>query len=165
MATEPIPIPFDWASSLAAQKRWGANCGPHAISSACNIPLEKLEGALHPFPGWMGPQHVERALGKINRNFIKAARLYTKEIHPGISRIQFRGPWLKPNQPPEEAYKHTHWVSCRRGHVHDTLFKEWLGIWVPIPEWKARMEAYAQKEYAGWHITHWYRILKTNHTS
>lgn len=154
------PIPFTREQSLVAHQTWGANCGPHAIATACNVPLERLEQTLHPFPGWMGPSQMEKALLKVGRKYIRSTNLYTKNIQPGISRIQFHGPWLKPNRPPAEAYKHTHWVTCRKGHVHDTIFEDALATWIPISEWRERMELFAEKEYAGWHITHWYRILK-----
>lgn len=146
---------FTKEESIKAHHDWKANCGPHAIAAACHITLRQVEAKVAPFPGWMGPTQLEKALKRLQCHFIKHGHLYTKEAKPGILRIQWRGPWKA-----TEAYKHTHWVACSHGHIHDTRREDWLGKWTPFQEWKTKTEAFAAKNYKGWHFTHWYQLLR-----
>lgn len=155
-----VPLRFTKQESLNAQKAWGANCGPHALAAACEVDLKTVEKAVAPFKGWMSPSQMEGALNRLGRHFQKNGNLFTKEPKAGILRVQWHGPWLK-NPNPAASYKHTHWVACRQGHIHDTVIDGAWGQWMPIKDWIPKMESYSKREYAGWHFTHWFRLQKT----
>lgn len=172
----PPELNYNAADSQRAWDEWGANCGPHSIAAACGISLESVKNALLSFPGWMSPRHLKETLlrlkwvrrdefvgPKSHIDFVwKKQRDAARVIHPGnrmIARIQWEGEWLNSGEPPNLAYRETHWVAIRDGYVLDTVI---CAIqWVEKADWLERFDDFCKKEdYYGWHFTDFLHLQK-----
>jgi hypothetical protein len=153
------PLFFDEAASLAAHEQWKANCGPHALASACGQTLERIREALldfHERP-WTTPTRIKEALVNLGQDYREDRALRTRLLPArGIARIQWEGRWLKAGVPRRVAYGYTHWVGIREGHVFDTISPAFG--WVPLDLWASQTDLFAQDQFEGWHVTHHYHL-------
>lgn len=117
MTRLPIPPDFD-----AAEREWGASCGPYAMAAMLGKTLAEVRPLLGAFKGYMNARHMLAALDAAGR----PGKLVTVEPSwrgTGLVRIQFEGPWTKPGVPVAAALKHTHWIGSCEGSVVDVNFE------------------------------------------
>lgn len=150
ISAPPPALAFSRADSDAANEAWGANCGPHSLAAALGLTLAQVRPHLGAFRGWMSPTMIARALASLGAPYRLRQGLRTSTLCPGISRVQWEGPWLDPGVPPAAAYAHTHWVAHVGGWVLCSVVDP--SGWVAIADWGNAL----RRENRRWHITHHY---------
>jgi hypothetical protein len=138
------------------QSYYNAVCGQHSIAAATGHNLVTVCNAVGHRKGWMNPTMVRDTLTQLlGECRVAVAVPQSQNLRPGVNRIQFKGPWLDSGRPPQDAYRHTHYVAMRNGHVLDTLVqpKQWLSL----REWTLSLQGHI--EYVdGWFITHHFLV-------
>lgn len=161
------PLPFTAAESSAAHDDWNASCGHHSLAAACGVSLEAVRRALPVLTrGWMNPTMIGQTLTALRRGFSLQRQQFGtapfEQRGPCIYRIQFEGSWLNPEVPATVAYRYTHYIAVKDGHVLDTAL-EVDPLWIPWNTWFPRASAEypaTVKRCTGWHFTHLWLLSK-----
>lgn len=144
-------LPFTAAQVDTAYEEWGFNCGPGALCAVLSLTPDQLRPHLVEFEQkrFMNPTHVFSVLRRLDiRHRLtykgdEPSIRYSRFPRYGLVRVQFDGPWTKPDVPIAARYKHTHWISVQRDQlggivVFDVNAMEWGG-WLPWTEWEEKV--------------------------
>jgi hypothetical protein len=148
---------FEPPDVIEAHDEWTAKCGPCAFAAVLGLTLAQ---ARQHFPGvterggWVNPTHMQSALRSAGRRFTVYHGTAVPVPAASLVFVQFTGPWTAPEANPRWAYRHTHWVACRR----DASCRVWVydvnaSGWVSSLDWirhVARELIAARKRADGW---------------
>lgn len=142
-ATQPnvYSFPFDEDESRSAYEQWGANCGPNALAFATCRKLSDVRRHMKDFDKkrYTNPCMMKEAL-----NSMRVAVLSTRQCaFPGglpdqgicLVRIQFLGPWMKPEVNPKWRYRQTHWIAAWKVGASICVFDVNCGI-IRYDQWE-----------------------------
>lgn len=167
--------PFTFEEACAASDEWGFNCGPAAVSAVCGISLTDLRPHLGGFEEkrYTNPTLMAEILLNAGVKVLDFVRLNWKlEMErtgrkpwprQGLARIQWEGPWMRPEVPMQARYRHTHWVGVRTldsgGMFIFDINAMSVGGWITAGEWEGELAPWLIKECCPkgngkWHITH-----------
>lgn len=163
---------FTFDELARANGGWGCNCGPAALAAMTGIQLYLAGQSLHGFmeKGFTNPTMMAQALMDLEicfrlEKFAGRERLSVREISSlrrGLIRIQFDGPWCRPEVPKAAAYKHTHWIGAMfYGGVYHIFDVNADSLWETAEQWEAKTvcELMAEeKRCTGWFVTHRYEL-------
>ncbi|WP_422928633.1 hypothetical protein [Singulisphaera sp. PoT] len=132
------PLRFSEADIDAANRSWGCNCGPAALSACVGFTLDEVRPHLGDFErrGYMNAAMMQAAVG--HAGFcIKPARPGWAWPEHGLARIQFGGPWTQPGANPKWASVHTHWVASKRpsAGIEGAWVYDVNGGWITFEDW------------------------------
>jgi hypothetical protein len=151
-----------------AWNEWGCNCGPVAIAAALGKSLDEVRPHMGDFESkrYTNPTLMWATLRSLGVYFSFSGGHLGTECWPsfGLARIQWEGPWTKPNVPARARYRHTHWVGVNgRDRRNIGIFDvNALGNgsgWCHVADWKSVIVPWILKECVPkadgkWHITH-----------
>lgn len=154
---------FTMEDAERAYEEWGANCGPGALAAICGKTLEDVRPHIPLFAErrYTNPSMMFEALRNLARDWVPRA---DKEWPSwGLVRVQWEGPWTKPNVPMRARYRYTHWIgACARDRKNIGVFdincmNNGTG-WVSLSLWATEIVPWLTKQYpradGKWHITH-----------
>ncbi len=164
--------PFSEQELLEAYRAWGCNCGPAALAAMLSLKPNNVRGCLPGFDQkrYTNPTMMGEALKRLGVKMEPAGDAQ-KLTHYGICRIQWEGPWTRPEANPRWAYTRTHWIGAM---VHP-LQPGWPGEsqwvydvnagWQTINEWEHTAVPEIISEYkgatGGWWPTHRWELIFT----
>ena len=149
------------ADADIAADTWGFNCGPGALCGITGLSPAELRPFLGDFEqrGYMNPTLMRETLRRLGVIFqwrvipihkvhdagsVDECRSMAAATAPafGLCRVQWGGPWCKPNVPMAARYSQTHWIAVarhpRRGlgvfDVNNNTDDDEIG-WTPFEEW------------------------------
>jgi len=108
-----IPPRFTVAEADSAYEEWGCNCGPTAIAAIMGLTLDELRPHLGDFERkrYTNPTLMWEILDRLGADW--------RRVNPpaglptyGLARVQWEGPWTKPDVPMRARYRHTHWIGA-----------------------------------------------------
>lgn len=134
IASTPPPLKFTETDAARAYHEWRCNCGPSALAACLGWTLDQVRPHLADFEtrGTMNPTQMIAAL--ISAGFARKDAP-SWPMH-GLVRIQWGGPWLKPEVPKAAAYQHTHWVASKRDDRECWVY-DINGGWTTFDAWEA----------------------------
>lgn len=168
-------MPFTEAEALAANKNWGANCGPQALAFALQCKLDRAYNLISGFAAkrYMNPTMMSNAIYQAGRTF-KSIPVPKRnaggglDIEPmfdariAIVRIQFTGPWTKAGANPKWGYRFTHWIATWHEREVPLVFDCNCGI-EAVSTWEIevvpRITESIENADGGWFPTHIWRLL------
>lgn len=130
----PMSSPFSQEDFLAANREWGANCGPAALAFALNVPINSVRGAIPRFESvkYTSPSMMKSALNHLGVAFDRVMHAghecptptdVCDSEHIALVRVLWCGPWDQPGMNPRWAYQYTHWIAA---------WCEWRGDAMPL---------------------------------
>lgn len=146
---------FSVAEAEGAGDEWGLNCGPGALCGVLGLRPEQVRPHMQDFEqkGYSNPTLMFAALRSLKVDYgcqsaPHGAMLEWPKL--GLVRIQWGGPWMRPEVPMRARYRQTHWVGSWRGEggavqVYDINAAEWGG-WVPLAGWTRHVVPWLLKE-------------------
>ena len=157
------PPPFSIGDLDRANDEWGCNCGPAALAAIMMMTLEQVCPHLGDFErkGYTNPTLMLDALRSIGRPWRRIASEWPEH---GLVRIQWHGPWMRPEVPIRARYRHSHWIAAatdpRRGEgVFDINAMGNGSGWARRSDWSSVIvpwiiEQAVPRGDGGWSITH-----------
>jgi hypothetical protein len=170
-ATQPIAPRFTLADADRAHDEWGANCGPGALAAIMGMTLDEVRPHLIGFDykRYTNPTMMFDALKSIGAKYRSAALGYALTPDDfigwpryGLVRIQWEGPWTRPEVPMRARYRYTHWVGGQGGRSSYGVFdincmNNGTG-WCSLQDWTRVIAPHLISQYprasGKWHITH-----------
>jgi len=172
---------FDRDVAQAAADEWGFNCGPGALCAVLRKTPEQIRPHLLDFEkkGYTNPKLMADILhglevpfrrvmgpGQVGRHGFQTPR------YPafGLVKIQWEGPWTKPQVPVRAAYRHTHWIGYQGEQLKPPNKRMVFDInaicdggWIPWYEWQDALVPWLLKRVepkatGGWWPTHCWEI-------
>jgi len=151
------PIRFTVDEAQAAGDAWGFNCGPGALCALLNMTPAEMRPHLGDFErkGYIGPTSMRQILDGMH---IAYWWQVVPETYPPVNlwpdnsliRVQWAGPWTKPQVPMVARYGHTHWIACRHvGTAENEVFDinaTCAGGWMPVSEWTEQLVPWLLKQ-------------------
>jgi hypothetical protein len=165
--SKPV-LKFTADDAVRASDEWGANCGPAALAAVLGKSIDDVRLMIPCFDvkHYTNPTMMIAALRASGRRF---HRVPHDEYLPmwGVLRIQWGGPWMRPEVPERARYGYTHWIAvsnCADG-------SEWafdincisVGGWVTWREWCDVTVPYiirngVPRGDGSWSITHAFEV-------
>lgn len=122
---------FSETDMQQAHNEWGCNCGPSALAFALQRPLDYVRRAMalvgFDDKRYTSPSMMKEALKFLDVSFQELkvparASDGTLDTEPmfqaalqghivSLVRVQWTGPWTKPDANPKWAYRQTHWIA------------------------------------------------------
>lgn len=168
---------FSKTAMYEAGEKWGCNCGPTALAFALQKDLDFIRPAMVRIgfddKRYTSPTMMKKALEYLNVRFQQLTvparasdgSFETEPMFPTVRyghilslvRIQWTGPWTKPDANPKWAYRQTHWIAtfddwgktmvfdCNEGIVS---FDYWQDLTVPF------ITSHVPRADGGWFPTH-----------
>lgn len=171
---DPPRLRFTLQDGERASGGWGANCGPGAIAAVLGLTLDEVRPHLGDFEAkrYTNPTLMLATLKSLGALF-EVTQLgrsprggkVTFVGWPifGLARIQWEGPWTRPEVPIRARYRFTHWVGVARRDVNDVGIFDIncmaSGGWVRVEDWASVIVPYilencVPRADGNWHITH-----------
>ena len=149
---------FDESEMRQAHDEWGCNCGPSALAFALRKSLDDVQPVMMRVgfhdKRYTSPSMMKKALEYLDVSFQQQkvssdAMFDTEPMFQAalqghilsLVRIQWTGPWTKPDANPKWAYRQTHWIATwydlGRNMVFDCnggilSFEQWQENIVPL---------------------------------
>jgi hypothetical protein len=150
---------------------WGSNCGPGAIAAIMGMTLDELRPYLGDFERkhYTNPTLMRETLERLGRPYRYLKHPLTWPQY-GLARIQWHGPWMRPEVPMRARYRHTHWVGAwstvTRGISIFDINAINSGGWVSLENWTEKIVPWLLSEAVPradgqWSITHAIEIEPT----
>lgn len=143
--TERPALRFGKAEAEAAAEAWGFNCGPGALCAVLGKTPDELRPHLGGFEvkGYTNPSlmfEVLRGLQVRHRQVFRsdAPKQEQLQLHLGLMRVQWDGPWTRPGVPMAARYRKTHWVAVCGDQVFDVNALS-AGGWISWDLWSTRL--------------------------
>lgn len=173
-SSSPPPLRLTEESVDLAYEEWGFNCGPGAICAVLGLTPGELRPNLGDFEqrGYTNPTLMFSTLRRLGVEFsttqISVGPMGAVDaVWPsfGLARVQWGGPWTRPNVPMAARYRYTHWVaSCRSARntkapigIFDVNCVN-SGGWVALEDWKNVIVPELTSTYpradGSWWLTH-----------
>lgn len=176
--------PYERKEIDSAAEEWGLNCGPAALCTMLSLhpndvrpfipdfekkrftsPTMMKEALLSLSIGWREalPSEVWMMVNERNKPIYPVhSQLRTETFPPyGLVRIQFEGPWLKPEVPIKARYCFTHWVGAMVFENQLYIFDVNSG-WTSYGTWRdetmVALCASVKRCTGGWHCTHRWQL-------
>lgn len=110
-------LAFTEKDFVAAYREWGCNCGPSALAAITGLTLAGVRPHMGDFEskGYTNPTLMFAALRNLGIRFGVQRPQSQVFADFGLVRVQWAGPWLAPDVPPQAAYRKTHWIATARG--------------------------------------------------
>jgi len=157
---------YDVDEAQTAWETWRFNCGPGALTGVLGCTPEQIRPCMREFErkGYTNPRLMFAVLRGIGVAYKSLSEKNWPEF--GLSRVQWTGPWTKPDVPKRKAYRHTHWVAsrkCQHGNWYIFDFNcICAGGWVKKDIWEEQvvpwlLENCGEKKQGadgGWFLTH-----------
>lgn len=153
----------EWHIDQAAEE-WRFSCGPAALCAILSLTPEEVRPHLVGFKGWMAPTAMYQALRSLKTEVAVTQRhgdvLGTHFPSRGIARVQWLGPWMRPEVPVPARYKHTHWVASWKsfsGDSHHIYDINNLTGWQTYFSWRTQTVPWLLEQVKradGWCVTH-----------
>lgn len=158
-----------------ADATWGFNCGPGALCAVLGLAPAVLRPHLGDFEsrGYMSPTGMAAALREIGVTYRQTYRgdgpvtRWPPAPDLALVRVQFDGPWTRPEVPKQARYWHTHWIGVHRlpgqsvAEVFDVNALD-RGGWLPWNEWAGEvvplLAVADPKRNGGWWPTHIWEV-------
>lgn len=151
-----------------ANTEWGANCGPGAIAAVCGLTLDELRPHMGDFESkhYTNPTLMWEVLRNIGVRFSYRGGQFGKSNWPrfGLCRVQWTGPWTRPDVPARAAYRHTHWIGAARDAakgvaVFDINMMANGSGWASLGDWSSSLVPWLLEECepradGDWYLTH-----------
>lgn len=170
-----------FAEAKETYDKWGANCGPGALSAITGASYDRVRGAMVGFEakGYTNPSMMFSALENLNVKFrSRRAENFTINLDNlqdplpcglGLIRVQWEGPWMNSGVPLRARYRFTHWIGCQKGYLvfdinatNDEQPDGWSG-WLPFKAWSIHIVPSILLNYpksnGKWHFTHVVELL------
>lgn len=156
-------MPFTLADADAAYESWGCNCGPSALAAMLGMSLDEVRPHLIGFDAkrYTNPTMMFDALQSIGRPWRKVGAAWPRY---GLARIQWHGPWMRPEVPIRARYRQTHWVGSwiteTRGHGIWDINAMGNGTgWCARADWERELVPHILREAVPradgqWSVTH-----------
>lgn len=162
----PLPTRFTIEDAHRANDEWGANCGPGALAAILGLTLDQVRPHIPGFEAkrYTNTKMMVAALKSLGARFTTQVHSPSTWLWPryGLARVQWDGPWMKPNVPERARAGKTHWIgACMRGRndvgIFDincinngsgwVSFADWNGILVPV------LTKAIKRASGDWHVT------------
>lgn len=154
---------------IAANIRWGFNCGPAAIAAIFGMTIEEVRPYLGDFEskGYTNPTLMFSIIKSIADEWeIVKPAAFPKY---GLARIQWHGPWMNEGVPIRARYRQSHWVGvCQKtssdiGIFDANAMANGTG-WISLKNWQTvvvpMITSEIKKADGKWSITHGIEITK-----
>lgn len=175
-------ILFDLNDAQQAANTWRFNCGPGALCAVLGMRPEELRQHMGDFErkGYTNPTLMFDVLKrlKVPHELVYRGDKPHGAIGPmmccppfGLIRVQWSGPWTKPEVPMAARYRHTHWIARRRNAAGGTEIFDvnatCAGGWISWKEWSGQVVPWLLKEVVPksdgtWWVTHAIAIPNLN---
>lgn len=174
-ALAPPAQRFTVAEAEAASDAWLFNCGPGALCGVLELSPEQVRPHLQDFEqkGYSNPTLMFAALRSLGVDYgvqssTRGAMLEWPKL--GLVRVQWGGPWMKPEVPLRARYRQTHWVGSWKRPIdgqiwiYDINAAEWGG-WLPLSAWKDHVVPWLLQECVPrndgtWLMTHAIEVIR-----
>lgn len=168
-APRDVALPAPWislAQADAAEREWGANCGPGALAGILGLTLEEVRPHMGDFEekGYTNPTLMYAALDSLGVDWRKIGKSWPRY---GLVRVGWEGPWTDSGSWMAAA-RHTHWIGTalvggRRGVFDINCVTNGSG-WVSLEDWEDEIAPWLIGQYAKangrWHIANGIEILR-----
>ncbi len=108
--------PYDEHESYKAYQEWGCNCGPSALATMINLKPDDVRPHIKGFDEkkYTSPTMMKDAIASLGLGFVQSGVTLDPPPYPfyGVIRIQWDGPWCRPEVPKRVAYRYTHWIGA-----------------------------------------------------
>lgn len=158
-----------------AATSWGFNCGPAALCACLGMTPEQLRPHLLDFEErkYTSPSMMNAILDRLRAPYkLSSVPVGSRQAaFFGLVRVQFSGPWMRPEVPVAAQYKHTHWVASQfyggQCWIFDiNAFYMAMGEragWVPALQWSHQLlpnllRVAVPRADGKWWFTHLYEI-------
>lgn len=166
---DPKLLRFRFSETDADQAfdSWGCNCGPAAFAAICDLTLEEARTYLEGFDQkrYTNPTMMADALNSTGIIWRRRKDLMWPNF--GLVRIQWHGPWMKPEVPMRARYRYTHWIGAARGNVDIGVFDVNClnsGGWVALSDWTKTIAPYLTaaipRADGEWSVTHSFEVIR-----
>jgi len=155
--------PFTVEDIDRANDEWGCNCGPAAIAAILMMTPDQVRPHMGDFERkrYTNPQLMFEALNSIGKPWRSSPAAWPAY---GLVRIQWHGPWMRPEVPIRARYRQTHWIAAatddRLGDgVYDINAMANGTGWTQRRQWESVVapwivENCVPRGDGGWSITH-----------
>jgi len=156
---------------IAANIRWGFNCGPAAIAAIFGMKIDELRPHLGDFEkkGYTNPTLMFSILNSIKSGW----ELLNPTAFPkyGLARIQWHGPWMDEGVPIRVRYRQTHWVGVFQESANNIGIFDINSLnngtgWISFEDWKYDLVPFItkgiKKANGEWSVTHGIEVSITN---
>lgn len=141
-------VRFTSEDARRAGDEWGFNCGSAALCAVLDMTPEEIRPHMLDFES-RGHTTPTLMLDILKHLQIQYRQIYRSDnpsgvvaLDYGLMRVQWGGPWTKPNVPMRARYRHTHWVGVRYSDSKREVFDVnamCAGGWLPWLEWAGQM--------------------------
>jgi hypothetical protein len=144
-------VRFTLSDAEDAAASFGFNCGPAALCAVLNLTPTELRPHLLDFEqkGHTNPSlmaNILRGLGvQFRQSYRGDAPAPMPAVQFGLVRVQWAGPWTRPNVPMRVRYRQTHWIAVAGNEVFD-VNAMCVGGWLPFAEWAEQLVPWLIKE-------------------
>lgn len=185
-------VRFTVDDAQKASDEWGFNCGPGALCAVLGMTPDEIRPHLGDFESkrYTNPTLMASILRNLGVRFYRyyearsnftpdvpdnSGRCWgTNPIYPtfGLVRVQWGGPWTKPDVPVQVRYRHTHWIAVRKVDTDDETRREAFDVnaiceggWLPWSEWADQLVPWLLKQAepkgdGRWWMTHGWEIVR-----
>jgi hypothetical protein len=136
--------PFTQAEANRATDEWGFNCGPAALAALLQKTSEEVRPLLGDFEAkrYMSPAMMRAALKRVPSEFKVRGTLQTESPGPawpqfGLVRIQWGGPWCRPEASARARHRKTHWIATQKLGGERFVFDVNGCVWGPYSGWES----------------------------
>lgn len=139
-----ITAKFGAVEAQNASDSWGFNCGPGAVCGLLGMTPDELRPYLGDFERkrYTNP----RLMRDVLRNLGRSVRQTYRSDAPGtvtaaesaLVRVQWAGPWTKPEVPMIARQRWSHWVAVAGSSVFDVNAIS-IGGWITRKIWEERL--------------------------
>jgi len=148
-------VRFTLDDAQHAADQWRFNCGPAALCAVLDMTPEEIRPHLLDFEakGYTNPTLMIEVL---NRLRVRYRQVYRSDnpagvisLNYGLMRVQWGGPWTKPNVPMRARYRQTNWVGMRRVDGIHQIFDVnamCVGGWLLYEEWAYQLVPWLLKQ-------------------
>lgn len=164
---QPPPLAFSEDDVQRAAEEWNCNCGPGALAALLGMTLGQVRTVITGFEerGYMSPTMMRAAVEAAGLRIIcddrrecRSPSLFPPER---LIRIQWEGPWTKPEGNPRWAYGATHWIATRVKDGRLWIFDINAG-WTTPAYWQDRVVPMItdtiRRATGGWFATHTWAV-------
>lgn len=104
-----VQLAFSLADAERAHDIWGCNCGPAALAAVAGRTLDDIRPIMGDFERkrYTNPTLMFESLTRAGLTWRKVS----DRPAYGLCRVQWEGPWTRPNVPLRARYRHTHWIG------------------------------------------------------
>jgi hypothetical protein len=157
------PCAFSSDELDAAWEEWNCNCGPAALAACLVCTLDDVRRFCYPTgfetKGYLNPTMMGQAITNAGRRYHGVATSLLPRS--GVVRVQWGGPWMKPEVPIRARYGHTHWIASRLLNKIQWVFDVNAG-WQPFAEWQSqtvpRLTGAIKRADGTWSYTHLWEV-------